>query len=166
LVEIAATDAGLVGHYNDRPPQLIGPETSQLENARNELELFRPMDIAAVHVDDAIPVKKKGAGGHTFSPQSAANRDICHFGALRALGHAHELSGLLAKLPAQLSYADEPGYLSKMAQRPLELDLKTPSRSDYADSDIRRLDLPFRSGRTHTGHAKTCEMHSPRAYLV
>jgi hypothetical protein len=44
--------------------------------------------------------------------------------------------------------------------RPLELDLKTPSRSDYADSDIRRLDPPFRSGRTHTVHAKTCEMHS------
>jgi hypothetical protein len=64
LVEIAATDAGLIGDDNDRPPQLIGPEASQLENPRNKLELIRPMDVAAVHIDDSIPVKEKRAVRH------------------------------------------------------------------------------------------------------
>jgi hypothetical protein len=50
--------AALVGHDNDRPSQLIGPETSQRENAGNELELLRPMDVAAVHIDDAIEEKR------------------------------------------------------------------------------------------------------------
>src|SRR2546430_4491042 len=64
LVEIAAADAGLIGDDNDRPPQLIGPEASQLENPRNKFELIRPMDVAAVHVDDSITVKEKRAVRH------------------------------------------------------------------------------------------------------
>jgi hypothetical protein len=39
FVEIAAADAGLVGHDNDRPSQLIGPETSQRENARERTRI-------------------------------------------------------------------------------------------------------------------------------
>jgi hypothetical protein len=53
-----------IGDDNDRPPKLIGPEASQLENPRNKLELIRPMDVAAVHIDDTIPVEKKRAAGH------------------------------------------------------------------------------------------------------
>src|SRR5262249_28604648 len=41
LVEIATTDAGLVGDDNDPPAQLVGPKAGQLENSRNELELAR-----------------------------------------------------------------------------------------------------------------------------
>ena len=44
LVEIAAAGAGLVRDDDDRPPQLIGPETVQFENSRNKLELVRPME--------------------------------------------------------------------------------------------------------------------------
>ena len=40
FVEIAATDAGLIGDDDDRPAQLVGPEAGQLENSRNELELI------------------------------------------------------------------------------------------------------------------------------
>src|SRR5919197_1632903 len=64
LVEIAAADAGLIGDDNDRPSHLIGPEASQLENPRNKLELIRPMDVAAVDVDDPISVKEKRAVRH------------------------------------------------------------------------------------------------------
>src|SRR5215831_21418287 len=39
LVEMATTDAGLVGDDNDPPAQLVGPKAGQLENSRNELEL-------------------------------------------------------------------------------------------------------------------------------
>jgi hypothetical protein len=66
FVEIAAADAGLVGDDNNRPPQLIGPETSQFENSGNELALVRPMDVTAVHIDDAITVEKKRAAGYVF----------------------------------------------------------------------------------------------------
>ena len=64
FVEIAATDAGLVGDHNDRPPQLIGPETSQLEDPGDELELLRPMDVAVVGVDHAVTIEKKRADTH------------------------------------------------------------------------------------------------------
>jgi len=76
FVEVAATDAGLVCDNNDRPPQLIGPETSQLENSGNELELVRPMDVAQVHIDDAITIEKKRAVMHKSSRvQLTANVD-------------------------------------------------------------------------------------------
>jgi hypothetical protein len=64
FVEIAAADASLVGDDNDRPPHLIGPEASQLENPCNELELVRPMDVPMVHIDDAITVEKKRTSIH------------------------------------------------------------------------------------------------------
>src|SRR5262249_17872391 len=67
FIEVAAADAGLVGDDNDRPPQLIGPETSQLKNSGNELELVRPMDVAQVHINDAITVEKKRAVIHRSS---------------------------------------------------------------------------------------------------
>ena len=63
FVEIAAADAGLVRHDNDRPPQLVGPETSQIENPGNELELLRPMNVATVHIDDAITTRKSALLG-------------------------------------------------------------------------------------------------------
>jgi hypothetical protein len=64
FVEVATADAGLVSDNNDRPLQLIGPETSQVKNSGNELELVRPMNIATVHIDDAITVEKKRAIMH------------------------------------------------------------------------------------------------------
>src|SRR5262245_50386508 len=64
FVEIAATNAGLVGHDNDQPTQLVGPEASQLENSRDELELVRPMDVATVNIDHAVAVKKKCTALH------------------------------------------------------------------------------------------------------
>jgi hypothetical protein len=69
FVEMAAANAGLVGDDNDRPPQLIGPETSQLKDSRNEFELFWPMDVSAVHIDDAVPVEEKSAAGHRMPPR-------------------------------------------------------------------------------------------------
>src|SRR5262249_60401686 len=59
FVEIAATDAGLVGDDNDHPAQLVGPEAGQFENSTDELELVRPMDVATVNIDHAVAVKKK-----------------------------------------------------------------------------------------------------------
>src|SRR5256885_2126176 len=57
---------------------------------------------------------------------------------------ATELTGLIAKLAAQRNvYSTNQATSKNGPDRPLELDLKTQSRSDYADSDIRRLDLPF-----------------------
>jgi hypothetical protein len=67
FVEVATADAGLVSDNNDRPLQLIGPETSQVKNSGNELELVRPMNIATVHIDDAITVEKKRAVMHDAS---------------------------------------------------------------------------------------------------
>jgi hypothetical protein len=64
FVEIAAANAGLIGDDNNRPSQVIGPETSQLENSGNKLQLVRPMDVPTVHIDDAITVEKKRAVMH------------------------------------------------------------------------------------------------------
>src|SRR5262249_45313740 len=64
LVEIATTDAGLVGDDNDPPAQLVGPKAGQLENSRNELELVRPMDVLTIHIDHAVAVKKKCTAMH------------------------------------------------------------------------------------------------------
>ena len=64
---VATADAGLVSDNYDRPPHFIGPETSQLENSGNELELVRPMNVAMVHIDDAITVEKKRAVMHKSS---------------------------------------------------------------------------------------------------
>ena len=66
LIEIATADAGLVADDNDRPMQLIGPEPRQWENSRDELELLRAMDVAAIHVDHAVAVEKERATGHIF----------------------------------------------------------------------------------------------------
>src|SRR5262249_44554347 len=68
FVEIAATNAGLVGHDNDQPTQLVGPEASQLENSRDELELVRPVNVATVNIDHAVAVKKKCTPVHSVLP--------------------------------------------------------------------------------------------------
>src|SRR5215471_8141017 len=59
FVEITTADAGLVGDDNDQPAQLVGPEASQFENSRDELELVRPVNVATVNIDYAVAVKKK-----------------------------------------------------------------------------------------------------------
>src|SRR5262249_24652999 len=64
FVEIATTDARLVGDDNDRSVQLVGPEAGKFENSRNELELVRPMDVAMVNIDHAVAVKKKCTALH------------------------------------------------------------------------------------------------------
>ena len=66
LIEIATADAGLVRDDHDRPMQLIRPEPSQRENSRDELELLRAMDVAAIHIDHAIAVEEERATGHIF----------------------------------------------------------------------------------------------------
>jgi hypothetical protein len=67
LVEVAAADAGLVADDHDRPPQLVGPKPSQWENTRDELELLRAMDLAAIHVDYTVTVEKESPAGQVFS---------------------------------------------------------------------------------------------------
>src|SRR6188472_2507909 len=62
LVEAATANAGLIGDDDDLPAQLVGPETSQFENAGNKFELVGPMNVAAVHVDHPIAIKKKRTG--------------------------------------------------------------------------------------------------------
>lgn len=64
FVEVAAADTGLVRGDNDRPSHFVGPEAAELENARNEFELIRPMDIAAINIDDAIAVEEERALRH------------------------------------------------------------------------------------------------------
>jgi hypothetical protein len=64
FVEITTADAGLVGDDNDQPAQLVGPEATQFENSRDELELVRPMNVATINVDHAVAVKKKCALMH------------------------------------------------------------------------------------------------------
>src|SRR5713226_4824411 len=64
FVEIAATDAGLVGDDNDRPAQLIGPEARQFEDSGDELELVGSMDVAVIHIDHTITVEKESAVRH------------------------------------------------------------------------------------------------------
>src|SRR5262249_2085377 len=59
LIEITTADAGLVGDDNDQPAQLVGPEASQFENSRDELELVRPVNVTTVNIDHAVAVKKK-----------------------------------------------------------------------------------------------------------
>ena len=94
FVEIAAADAGLSRHDNDRPPQLVGPETSQIENSGNELELLRPMNVATVHIDDAITVQKKRAVGHiNFRVQLSATSSRNPTSSAR--GSKHPLKSLL-----------------------------------------------------------------------
>ena len=66
LIEIATADAGLVRDDHDRPMQLIRPEPRQWENSRDELELLRAMDVAAIHIDHAVTVEKESATGHIF----------------------------------------------------------------------------------------------------
>ena len=56
LVEVATADAGLIGDDDDRPAQLVGPETSQFENSGDKFELVDPTHVAAVHVDHAVAV--------------------------------------------------------------------------------------------------------------
>jgi hypothetical protein len=53
--------AGLVADDNDRPSQLIGPESRQWENSRDELELVEAMDTAAIHIDHAITEESAAA---------------------------------------------------------------------------------------------------------
>ncbi len=65
LIEIATTDARLVGDDNDRPMQFVGPKAGQFENSRNELELVRPMGEATVNIDHAVAVQKKCTAVHT-----------------------------------------------------------------------------------------------------
>jgi hypothetical protein len=67
FIEITTADAGLVGDDNDQPAQLVGPEASQLENSRDELELVRPVNVATVNVDHAVAVKKKGTLIHGYA---------------------------------------------------------------------------------------------------
>src|SRR6266566_1510759 len=76
FVEITATDAGLVADDNDQPAQLVGPESSQFENSRDELELVRPMDVATINIDHAVAVEKKCTAMHrcTNSIQLAVMR--------------------------------------------------------------------------------------------
>src|SRR5262245_30491993 len=64
FIEITTADAGLVGDDNDQPAQLVGPEASQFENSRDELELVRPVNVATVDIDHAVAVKKKCALMH------------------------------------------------------------------------------------------------------
>src|SRR5262249_16400542 len=59
FIEITTADAGLVGDDNDQPAQLVGPEASQFENSRDELELVRPVNVTTVNIDHAVAVKKK-----------------------------------------------------------------------------------------------------------
>jgi hypothetical protein len=61
FIEIAAADAGLVGDDDNRPAYLIDPEPCHFENSRDELELVHAMDIATIHIDDAIAIEKKSA---------------------------------------------------------------------------------------------------------
>ena len=61
LVEAATTNAGLIGDDYDLLAQLVGPETSQFENARNKFELLGLMDVAAVHVDHPVTVEEERA---------------------------------------------------------------------------------------------------------
>src|SRR5262245_6805185 len=58
FVEITTADAGLVGDDNDQPAQLVGPEASQFENSRDELELVRPVNVATININHAVAVKK------------------------------------------------------------------------------------------------------------
>src|SRR6516225_6636396 len=50
FVEITTADAGLVGNDNNQPAQLVGPEASQFENSRDEVELARPVNVATVNI--------------------------------------------------------------------------------------------------------------------
>ena len=59
FVEITTADAGLVGDDNDQPAQLVGPEASQFENSRDELELVRPVNVTTINIDHAVAIKKK-----------------------------------------------------------------------------------------------------------
>src|SRR5262249_48367578 len=78
LVEIAASDAGLVGHHDDRPTPHFGPKTGKLEDAGNEFKLLGPMDEPVVHVDDAVPVEKKSAAvHHGLNYEIAASLERC-----------------------------------------------------------------------------------------
>src|SRR6516162_904444 len=67
FVEITTADAGLVGNDNNQPAQLVGPEASQFENSRNELELVRSVNVATVNIDHAVAVKKKCTAMHRRS---------------------------------------------------------------------------------------------------
>ena len=67
FIEIATADAGLVADDDDWPPQLIRPEPRQWENSRDELELVRAMDVAAIHIDHAVAVEEEGATVHGSS---------------------------------------------------------------------------------------------------
>jgi hypothetical protein len=64
FAEKPAADAGLVGDDYDRPAQLACPETRELEDAGNELELLGSMDVPMIHIDHAIAVEKKRAAMH------------------------------------------------------------------------------------------------------
>jgi hypothetical protein len=70
FVEIAAADTRLIDNDDDRPPQLFGPEASQVENPGNELELIQPIQVAAIHVDDTVPVEEKRALIHVEFTQN------------------------------------------------------------------------------------------------
>src|SRR5262245_56449354 len=59
FIEITTADAGLVGDDNDQPAQLVGPEASQFENSRDELELVRPVNVTTVNIDHASRGQEK-----------------------------------------------------------------------------------------------------------
>jgi hypothetical protein len=100
FVEAAAADAGLVGDDNDRPPQLIRPGTSQFENSGNELALIRPMDVAAVHIDDAITVEKETASMHaSCRVQLRSPTFACLYGRRDRHSPLHNLAGPLIQRP-------------------------------------------------------------------
>ncbi len=61
LIEIAASDSGLIGRNHDRPAQLGCHKARQLENAGDEFELIDPVNIAVVDIDDAVAIDEQSA---------------------------------------------------------------------------------------------------------
>src|SRR5262249_55412307 len=64
FVEITTADTRLVADDNNQAAQLVGPEASQFENSRDEVELVRPVNVATVNIDHAVAVKKKCTAMH------------------------------------------------------------------------------------------------------
>ena len=79
LVEVAAADTGLIGNDNDRASQLIGPETSEFENSGNELELLPSVDVAAIDVNNTVPVQKQSAAMHGLKQFHTIKDPNCRF---------------------------------------------------------------------------------------
>jgi hypothetical protein len=76
LIEIAASDAGLIGNYYQKEALRLC-RTKEFQNARYKFKFLGTANIAVIDVDDAVPVEEhSGAQNYRAIERIRSTREV------------------------------------------------------------------------------------------